>query len=378
MSTVTKSMTSFTDDVSPGGQAPLLEAYRGLTEAEITDRTWAARRSLGSALVLLGHHYQRDEVIRYADFTGDSFKLARLAAEQADARWVVFCGVHFMAESADVLTGPEVSVILPDLGAGCSMADMANLLQVEQCWKELTDIAGDDVVPVTYMNSAADLKAFCGRHGGAVCTSSNCRQVFEWALEKGSRVLFFPDEHLGRNTAWQMGLDLDALTVWDPAARRGGETPERYRRSPVVLWKGFCSVHQKFLPQHVDEERRLHPGTKVVVHPECRHEVARKADAVGSTEFIIRVVRESDPGTRWAVGTEAHLVARLGTEHTDKTVVSLNPYACACSTMYRISPERLLWSLEELVAGRVVNRIQVPDDVAQGARLALDRMLEIA
>ena len=345
---------------------------------EVQDRITAARRALGQRLVVLGHHYQRDEVIVHADFTGDSFKLAQLAASRSEAELIVFCGVHFMAESADILSGPHQKVILPDMNAGCTMADMAETDQVEECWEQVTDILGDDVLPVTYMNSTAALKALVGRNGGAVCTSSNARAVLDWAFRKKPRVLFFPDQHLGRNTGYRMGVPLEAMPVWDPYEDRGGLSDEALRSSRIVLWKGHCSVHNRFTPEMVDRRRAQIPGVRVIVHPECRFEVAQKADAIGSTEGILKTVRESPPGTKWTVGTELNMVNRLAREVApDRQVVSLDDCFCVCSTMARIDPPHLLWVLESLVEGEIVNQVKVPDGIAGAARSALDRMLEI-
>jgi quinolinate synthase len=349
-----------------------------LGETEIQSRIAEARRLLGRRVVILGHHYQRDEVIRHADFTGDSFKLAQLATTRPEADFIVFCGVHFMAESADILSAEHQTVILPDLNAGCTMADMAETEQVDECWDHVTSVVGEDVVPVTYMNSTAALKAFVGRNGGAVCTSSNARAVLEWAFRRKGRVLFFPDEHLGRNTGYRMGIPLDAMPLWDPYEDRGGVSDERIRSARVLLWKGHCSVHNRFTPEMVDRRREQIPGVKVIVHPECRFEVAQKADAIGSTEGIIKTVRDSPPGTRWAVGTELNLVSRLARESApEREVVSLDDCFCVCSTMFRIDPPHLLWVLENLLEGKVVNRVQVPPRTAAEARVALDRMLEI-
>ena len=345
---------------------------------ELQDRIAEARRLLATRVVVLGHHYQRDEVIRHADFTGDSFKLAQLAATHPEADFIVFCGVHFMAESADILSADHQQVILPDLTAGCTMADMAETDQVDECWEEVTGVVGDDVLPVTYMNSTASLKAFVGRNGGAVCTSSNARAVLEWAFRQKQGVLFFPDEHLGRNTGYRMGIPLEAMALWDPYEDRGGLTDEQIRGARILLWKGHCSVHNRFTPDMVDKRRLQIPGVKVIVHPECRFEVAQKADAIGSTEGIIRTIQESPAGTKWAVGTELNLVNRLARECApEREVVSLDDCFCVCSTMFRIDPPHLLWVLENLLDGRVVNRVQVPPRTAGEARIALDRMLNI-
>lgn len=349
------------------------------------DRIRAARETLGTDVVLLGHHYQRDEVIRFADVTGDSYKLSRVAAE-SKAKYMLFCGVHFMAETADVLAQPWQQVILPDLNAGCSMADMAEIGQVEDCWDSLeraglTAAVGGraGMIPLTYMNSAANIKAFCGERGGLVCTSSNAQGAFEWAFARGEKILFLPDQHLGRNTAFAMGIPLSEMVVWDPYQINGGVMPERLKAAKVVLWKGHCSVHQRFLPEHVDRVRREEPGMQVIVHPECRWEVCQKADALGSTERIISVIENAPEGSSFAVGTEIHLVNRLAKRFAPlgKRVITLDDAGCLCTTMYRISPQHLAWSLENLVAGRVVNRIKVADDVKHWAHVALDRMLEV-
>jgi quinolinate synthase len=345
---------------------------------EVQERITAARQALGRRLVILGHHYQRDEVIRHADFTGDSFKLAQLAATRPEADYILFCGVHFMAESADILSAPHQKVILPDMNAGCTMADMADIDQVERAWEDVTAVIGDDILPVTYMNSTAALKAFVGRHGGAVCTSSNARAVMEWAFRQRPRVLFFPDQNLGRNTGYRMGIPLEQMPVFDPYEDRGGLTDDDMRGSRVILWKGHCSVHNRFTPEMVDARRAQIPGVRVIVHPECRFEVAQKADEIGSTEGILKAVRESAPGTKWAVGTELNMVNRLAREVAPgREVVSLDDCFCVCSTMFRIDPPHVLWALEYLVEGRLVNVVTVPEKVARDARLALDRMLTI-
>ena len=345
-------------------------------DARITE----ARRALGTSTILLGHHYQRDEVIRFADFTGDSYKLCRAAADTS-ARYIVFCGVHFMAESADVLAHPGQQTILPDLNAGCSMADMAEIGQVEQCWDDLlaAGIRADDILPLTYMNSTAAIKAFCGERGGLVCTSSNARRAFDWAFARAKKILFLPDQHLGRNTGHAMGIPLAEMPVYDPWQLAGGITPDRLRAARVILWKGHCSVHQRFLPEHVDKVRAKYPGIQVIVHPECRLEVCQKADALGSTERLIQIVKDAPAGSSFAIGTEIHLVNRLAKQFAPqgKTIVTLDDTGCLCTTMYRISPQHLAWALENLVEGRVVNRIQVAEDVKYWARTALDRMLTI-
>jgi len=358
-------------------QTILPEHLTRLTDSETDTRIRELRERLGDRLVILGHHYQRDEVIKFADIRGDSFKLAQWAGRQKNAEYIVFCGVHFMAESADILSGEHQKVILPDLSAGCSMADMAELDQVETCWEDLTRVTGERIVPITYMNSTAAIKAFCGRNGGAVCTSSNAAAVMRWALERCDKILFLPDQHLGRNTAFSLGFRLDEMTVWDPFEVLGGNTEEALRASRFVLWKGHCSVHQRFLPQHVAQVRARYPGISVISHPECRFEVTQLSDDVGSTEHIIKRVTNAAPGSQWAIGTEIHLVNRLKNENPDRLVVPLDDCGCLCSTMFRIDAPHLLWVLENLVEGRVVNQIVVPRDVAQDARVALDRMLQI-
>ena len=357
------------------GELPL-DDYLHLSEAELRERIQQARQKLGERLVILGHHYQRDDVIEHADFTGDSFNLARQAQTRPTADFIVFAGVHFMAESADILSQPHQKVILPDLGAGCSMADMANIEQVETAWEQLQEIGITGVMPITYMNSAANLKAFCGRNGGAVCTSSNAVKLFDWALGNSEKLIFFPDEHLGRNTGIKHGIPLDKMVVWDPRLDLGGNTAEELIAAKVILWKGFCSVHGRFLPRHVDERRAEYPGIKILVHPECRYEVVNKADLNGSTEFIVRTLDEAPAGSKWAVGTEVNLVNRLAHKHQDKFITLLSPDLCMCATMFRIAPENLLWSLENLIAGNVVNQILVDDETAHWAKVALDRMLE--
>lgn len=367
-------------DVAPppraamGRQQPLPPEYRQLADDELDMRIREARAKLGDQLVILGHHYQRDEIVKFADFRGDSFKLSQLAAQRTEARYIVFCGVHFMAESADVLSGPHQQVILPNLTAGCSMADMANLEDVESCWDALDGACGGGTVPVTYMNSAADLKAFCGERGGIVCTSSNAPTIVRWALERGNRVLFFPDEHLGRNTAHRLGLE--HTVVWNPRRPLGGSSPAELRRSQMVLWKGFCSVHERFTVEQIEQARADYPGVRVIVHPECHREVVEAADLDGSTEVIVKAIEEAPAGTIWAVGTEINLVRRLASEHPDQVIFCLDPIVCPCSTMYRIHPAYLCWVLENLVEGRVVNRVTVDDRTRHWARVALQRMLD--
>jgi quinolinate synthase len=356
-----------------------LENYLALPDHGMDDRVAEARRKLGATTVLLGHHYQRDEVIRFADFTGDSYKLSKIAAE-TEAKYIVFCGVHFMAESADVLGRDGQQVILPDLNAGCSMADMAEISQVEACWEALERVGlADELIPLTYMNSTAAIKAFCGEHGGLVCTSSNARAAFEWAFARGKRVLFLPDQHLGRNTGYAMGIPLEEMAVWDPWGLQGGQTKQALAASRILLWKGHCAVHQRFLPSHVDQVRAKYPGIQVIVHPECRWEVCQKADALGSTERLIKLVEDAPEGQMFAVGTEIHLVNRMAKRFAEqgKRVITLDDTGCLCTTMYRISPNHLAWALENLVEGRVVNRIQVRKSVKRWAKVALDRMLEV-
>jgi quinolinate synthase len=347
------------------------------SDPDLVERAHAARAALGERVVILGHHYQRDEVIQFADARGDSFRLAQQAAARPRAEFIVFCGVHFMAESADILTGEEQRVVLPDLAAGCSMADMATAAQVEEAWEVLEDWVPGQVVPLTYMNSSAAIKAFTGTNGGAVCTSSNAATAMRWAFERRDKLLFLPDQHLGRNTAVQLGLDLDDCVVWDPHRDEGGLDAAAVERAKVILWRGHCSVHNRFLPEHVDLVRERIPGVKVIVHPECRHEVVTKADVVGSTERIIAVLDAAPAGSSWAVGTELNLVHRLAAEHPDKTVAFLDRTVCFCSTMNRIDLPHLVWALEELVAGRVPNQISVSPETRSGALLALERMLAL-
>lgn len=349
------------------------------SDPDLVARARAAKERLGERVFVLGHHYQRDEVIQFADVTGDSFKLARDAAARPDAEYIVFCGVHFMAESADILTTDEQQVVLPDLAAGCSMADMARLQQVESAWEAL-EAAGiaDQVVPVTYMNSSADIKAFCGRHGGVVCTSSNAETVLEWAFERGSKVMFLPDQHLGRNTAvLKLGIPLEKNVVWNPRLANGGLTPEQLQDATMILWQGHCSVHGRFSPDTIDELRAEIPGVQILVHPECQHEVVLKADLVGSTEFIIKTIEEAPAGSAWAIGTELNLVQRLANAHPDKRIVFLDRTVCYCSTMNRIDLPHLVWALESLVEGTVVNKIEVDPRTQAEATVALQRMLDL-
>jgi len=359
-------------------QAPLPDRYTLATPDELDAWIADAKSSLGERLLILGHHYQRDEVIKWADARGDSFKLARFAADNDAATDIVFCGVHFMAESADVLTGNHQRVILPDLNAGCSMADMADIDQVEECWEALGDVTDvSQVVPITYMNSSAALKAFVGEHGGAVCTSSNARAILDWALAQGTKVLFFPDQHLGRNTGFEMGYGEDDMRVWNPRFELGGLEDRDVKESTLLLWKGHCSVHQRFRPEHVVAFRAEHPDGLVIVHPECAHDVVELADRVGSTERILDWVESAAPGTVMGVGTEIHMVQRMANEHPDVTVTSLDPLICPCSTMFRIDGPHLAWVLESLVRGEVVNQITVDAQTSEWARVALQRMLDI-
>ncbi len=358
---------------------PLPEQYLGLSDEEMATRIAAARAALGDRLVILGHHYQRDEVIRFADYTGDSFKLAREIARHPQAEFIVFCGVHFMAESADLLGLPHQKVILPDLAAGCSMADMAAPDQLDICWSELEQLGvASRVVPVTYINSAAAIKSFVGERGGTVCTSSNAAATLDWGWKRKEKILFLPDQHLGRNTAWKMGVPLDEMVVWDPFEPFGGLTREQVEHAKLILWKGHCSVHVRFTVKQIESVRAQHPGVRVIVHPEVPHDVLRAADDFGSTEYILKTVREAPAGTTWAVGTELHLVHRLAEEVAPaKTVLSLDSMGCLCSTMFRVSPNHLLWVLEGLVDGEVHNHVVVPDRDKKFARIALDRMLTI-
>lgn len=367
-------------------QQVLPQEYRDASDEELQERIKAAKARLGNKLLILGHFYQRDEIIVHADFVGDSFQLAKNATERPDADHIVFCGVHFMAETADILSTPEQTVTLPNLSAGCSMADMANIDQVEDCWEQLGEICGtkpdadgkQQIVPVTYMNSSAALKAFCGRHGGIVCTSSNAHAVLEWAFARGKRVLFFPDQHLGRNTALAMGMSLDRMPVWNPYKPAGGaEDPSVYADAKMILWKGFCSVHQRFTVDQIERARKAYPGVKVIVHPECSMDVVNAADGTGSTAYIVKEIANAPAGSAVAVGTEINLVNRLAAQYLDKTVFCLDPVVCPCSTMYRIHPAYLAWALENIEQGNIVNRITVDEDTARDAKIALQRMLEV-
>lgn len=367
---------------------PLPEAYVGLSDAAMAQRLVAAKATLGRRLVILGHHYQRDEVIAYADYTGDSYKLAQQVSRHPDAEFIVFCGVHFMAESADVLSAEGQQVILPDLAAGCSMSDMAEPDQLEMCWRELGQMgvigaspSGTGraaVVPVTYINSAASIKAFCGERGGIVCTSSNAAATLRWAWERGERVLFLPDQHLGRNTAYALGVPLDDMALWDPNEPYGGLSPDAAKAARIILWKGHCSVHTRFTVRQIETLRAQHPGIRIIVHPEVPWDVVQAADESGSTEFIITRVSSSPAGSIWGVGTEIHLINRLAQQvHPERTVVSLDQFGCLCSTMFRVSPNHLLWILDGLVAGEVRNRIRVPVAQKYWTKVALDRMLSV-
>jgi quinolinate synthase len=380
-----KVLTQFEKD-SIGERQPLPEKYLRLSDDEMDERIAEAKRTLGERVVILGHHYQRDEVIKFADYTGDSLKLSRAAASRGAADFIVFCGVHFMAESADILRAPHQKVVLPDLAAGCSMADMAAPDQLEICWRELNEMGVDTagtperagVIPVTYINSSAGIKAFVGAHGGIVCTSTNAAAIMTWAWERGEKLLMLPDQHLGRNTAYKMGVPLEQMVVWDPNELQGGLTPEQVRGAKLILWKGHCSVHTRFTVQQIEAFRKQYPHGKVIAHPECTLEVVQASDESGSTERIIKVVHDSPVGSVWAVATEVHLVNRLTNEvASDRTVVTLDPFGCLCSTMFRVSPNHLLWILESLVSGEVQNQIIVPEPERSQARLALDRMLGV-
>jgi quinolinate synthase len=357
-----------------------LADYVGLSAGDLSARTAEAKRALGDRVLVLGHNYQRDEVIQHADFRGDSLLLAKLAAERSERPYVVFCGVHFMAETADILSRSNQTVILPDLAAGCSMADMAAIEQVDQCWEALGRIlpVEETLTPAVYVNSAAVLKAFCGEHGGITCTSSNARAVMEWAWARREKILFLPDEHLGRNTANKMGIPRDQMLVWDPYLPNGGHSAEAIRKARLLLWKGHCSVHQMFQPAHVEYFRKRYPGVRVIVHPECNEEVVNRADLVGSTEFIIRTVSQAPAGTAWAVGTELNLVNRLKRDQVDKQVSFLSSTVCQCATMFRIDAPHLCWAMENLAEGHVVNHIVVPDDEKAWAKIALDRMMAVS
>ena len=357
-----------------------LQPYVSLDDDDCEQRILKAKQILGDRVVILGHHYQRDEVFRHADFSGDSLKLSREAAN-SKAEYIVFCGVHFMAEVADIISRPEQVSILPDLSAGCAMADMADLEQVERAWSELSSVldADETITPVTYINSAADLKSFCGRHGGIVCTSTNAQNILEWSFDRREKVLFFPDQHLGRNTGFKMGIPLEDMVVWDYDKPMGGLTPEQIKKAKMILWKGFCSVHQMFKPEQIENFRREVPGGKVISHPEASFEVCQQSDYVGSTEFIIKTIQAAEEGSHWLVGTELNLVNRLHQTLQDenKTVQFMSPMVCMCSTMFRIDPQHLAWVLENLVDGNVVNQISVDSEVADNARIALQRMLDI-
>jgi quinolinate synthase len=354
--------------------------YAAMADEELDQRIAAAKALLGEQLVILGHHYQRDEIIKYADYRGDSFKLAQLAAARPEASFIVFCGVHFMAESADILSAPHQKVILPNPAAGCSMADMANIAEVEECWEALNDVLGEDagIIPITYMNSAANLKAFCGSNGGVVCTSSNAPAVMKWAFSRGKRVLFFPDEHLGRNTGLKYGVPEERMYVWNPKDPMAeNDADEQIERSRIILWKGYCTTHMRFNVQQIQKARAEYPGIKILVHPECRREVVEAADLYGSTEYIIKQVEQASAGTQWAIGTEINLVHRLAKEHPEQLIFCLDPVVCPCSTMYRIHPAYLAWVLEALVRGEVINQVKVDEETAHWARVALERMLAL-
>jgi quinolinate synthase len=356
------------------------QLYAEMAGEELDQRIQAARAALGQRVVILGHHYQRDEIIKYADYRGDSFKLAQNAAAHPEATYIVFCGVHFMAESADILSGPHQQVILPNPAAGCSMADMANIAEVEECWELLLDQLGEDagIIPVTYMNSAANLKAFCGRHGGVVCTSSNAPKVMQWAFSQGQRVLFFPDEHLGRNTALAYGIANEQMFVWNPKDPLASDSADaEIDRAKIILWKGYCTTHMRFSRQQIEKARAEYPGIKVLVHPECRQEVVAAADLYGSTEYIIEQIEKAPAGSQWAVATEINLVRRLALAHPEQFIFCLDPIVCPCSTMYRIHPAYMAWVLEALVQGEVINQVSVDAETAHWARVALERMLAL-
>lgn len=360
-------------------QQDIPREYLAMAPEELDRRIAYARARLGTKLTVLGHHYQRDEVIKFADFTGDSFKLARHAAEKEGLEYVLFCGVHFMAESADILTDEKVKVILPNMAAGCSMADMADPDDVFQAWDEIHEALGEDarVIPVTYMNSAATLKAFVGERDGLVCTSSNAARALQWAFERGEKVLFFPDQHLGRNTGYSMGIPLDEMVLWNWRMPHGGVTPEQLKKAKIILWQGHCSTHQRFTVDQIEKARKEHPGVNVIVHPECRREVVQAADDNGSTEKIVKAISEAPAGTTWAVGTEINLVNRLAEQNPDKTVFCLDPVVCPCSTMYRIHPAYIAWVLEALLQGVVVNEVTVDAETRKWSLVALERMLAL-
>ena len=366
----------YRSEMSSRATSPIPREYVGLSGDELDRRIKAAKAKLGDKVVILGHHYQREDIIKYADYRGDSFKLAQYAAARPEAPYIVFCGVHFMAESADILSTPEQTVVLPNPSAGCSMADMAPNEDVLDCWKQLKSIGlGDGLMPITYVNSTAALKAFCGMNGGSVCTSSNARAVLTWALKSAKRVLFFPDQHLGRNTALKMGYTLDDMALWDPFQPLGGNTQEKLQQAKFILWKGHCSVHARFTVKQIEEARERYPDIKVIVHPECTMDVVKAADLDGSTEFIAKTIEQAPASSKWAVGTEINLVNRLAKENPDKLVFCLDPVVCPCSTMYRIHPAYLAWVLESLADGKVINQVKVDDEVAHWARFALKQML---
>ncbi len=358
-------------------QVDIGSEYLEEREEILLEKIAERKKELGDQLLILGHHYQQEAVFQFADMTGDSLKLAKHAAASKNSRYIVFCGVHFMAESADILTSAEQSVFLPDLRAGCPMADMATVEEVGWAWQDLAEVTDDRIIPVTYVNSSAAIKAFVGERGGSVCTSSNAERVLKWALEQGRKVFFFPDEHLGRNSAYALGIAGDEVVFWDRDKPLGGNTAEQLCKAKIILWNGYCTVHMQFTPSQVEMWRRKDPDVQVIVHPECRHEVVRMADSYGSTEMIIKAVRESAPGSKWAIGTEINLVDRLGRQFADREIHSLSPFQCLCSTMYRIKPAYLLWILDNITAGNSINRITVDQETAASARVALDRMLKI-
>jgi len=354
------------------------EEFKNLDENEVFNRIELAKSKLGNDLLILCHHYQIDQIIQFADLRGDSLALARQASKNKDAKYLIFCGVHFMAESADMLTNPEQHVILPDIDAGCSMADMAELEDVLDAWNEIINITNDKIIPITYINSSANLKAFCGEHDGAVCTSSNAQKVVSWAFEKGDKLFFFPDQHLGRNTAYKLGISLQEMIIWDPHKPLGGNTKEAIKKAKVILWYGFCSIHQLFRVDHIRDWRNKIPDINILVHPECSFDVVNNADLVGSTDFIIKTIDKADNGSKWAIGTEINLVNRLKNEHRNLEIYSLSPFQCLCTTMFRIRPPYLLYAIERLLDGEVINQIKVEETISHWAKISLDRMLSLS
>jgi len=354
------------------------EEYLELNENEIFNRIKSAKMKLGNDLLILGHHYQMDSIIQFTDLRGDSLALAKQAAITSQAKYIIFCGVHFMAESADILTSADQKVVLPDIDAGCSMADMAELSDVESAWKAISSLTTDKIIPITYINSAANLKAFCGKHDGAVCTSSNAHLLVKWAFREGEKLFFFPDQHLGRNSAYNLGIPLDDMIVWDPNEENGGNSNEAITKAKVILWHGFCSIHQMFKVEHIDSWKQREPDINVIVHPECSFEVVQNSDLNGSTNFIIDTIKKSEPNSKWAIGTEINLVNRLRNEFTDKMIASLSPFQCLCGTMFRIRPPYLLHVLERLLEGQAINQVKVSEEVTHWAKISLDRMLALS